>query len=89
MSGTDRQDSSDVGLKESAAVRAVLTAPDGCDYFIEKERAVLKKFDGDWTDEQMSSGEAEQAGALCEVIVLEDGQVVDRWHRGEERDAPG
>jgi hypothetical protein len=52
------------------------------------ERAVLRKFDGDWTDEQMANGEAQAAGALAEAIVVIDGQIVDRWHRGEERDAP-
>lgn len=78
MSGTDRHDSAPVGLGEAAAVRGVITAPDGVEYFIEKERVVLRKFDGDVCDDEH----------LAEVIVLEDGEVIDRWHRGEERDAP-
>lgn len=52
------------------------------------ERAVLRKFDGDWTDQEMADGTATSAGALAEALVMQDGVIVDHWHRGEERDAP-
>jgi hypothetical protein len=77
-----------MGVVEQSALRGVFTAPDGLDYRIEKEQAVLRKFDGDWTAEQMDSGEAEAAGALAEVITLEDGVIVDRWVRGESAHGP-
>lgn len=42
-----------------------------------KETAVLKKFDGDWTDEQIEAGEAD--AHITERIVVEDGTVVEHW----------
>lgn len=44
-----------------------------------KEKVVLKKFDGDWTEEQIAAGEADDA--LAETITLEDGVVIDHWRR--------
>ncbi|HET7110284.1 MAG TPA: hypothetical protein VFI41_05395 [Gemmatimonadales bacterium] len=95
MSGTEglRPDGAEMGLVEQSAVRPMITAPDGLDYYIEKERAVLKKFDRkddgtEWTTEQMDSGEAVAAGALAEVLVLENGEIVERWVRGESEHGP-
>lgn len=42
-----------------------------------QERVVVKKFDGDWTAEQMESGEADEA--LVEAITIEDDVVIDHW----------
>jgi hypothetical protein len=74
-----------MGLVESSTVKPVITAPDGLDYRIEKTRCVLKKFDGEWSEEWTPEQEAAQ---LAEVIVSEDGVIVDRWVRGESEDGP-
>lgn len=42
-----------------------------------KETCVLKKFDGDWTDEQIENGEADEY--ITERITVEDGVIVDHW----------
>jgi hypothetical protein len=42
-----------------------------------KETCVLKKFDGDWTDEQIEAGEAD--ADITERIVVEDGVIVEHW----------
>lgn len=88
MSGIERPDLPQVGLSEAGAVKNIMRANDGSEWQVEKERAVLRKFDGDWTPEQMANGEAQAAGALAEVLVLEDGVAVDRWVKGDPRDAP-
>lgn len=85
MSGTDRLDQQQVGLQETAAVKGVYVDADGARWNIEKERAVLRKFDGEFSDEWTPE---EASAALAEVIVLEDGEIIDHWHRGEDRDAP-
>lgn len=49
------------------------------------ERAVLKKFNGDisgLSDEEVDKLTPE------EVIVTEEGRIVDRWYRGEKRAVP-
>ena len=88
MSTTDRPDLPEMGLQEASAVKGVFRAEDGQTFFIEKERCVLKKWDAkpdgtEWTTEQMDNGEAEQAGALAEVITTENGVIIDHWVRGE------
>jgi len=90
MSGTEqhRSDLPQVGFSEVGHVKPTITDCDGGEWQIDKERACLRKFDGEWTAEQMSNGEAEAAGALAEVLVLEDGEVVDHWVKGDPRDAP-
>lgn len=85
---TERPDLPQVGLQEASAVKGVYVADDGQRYNIEKEVAVLKKWDcksdgTEWTVEQMDNGEAEAAGALAEVITTENGVIIDRWVRGE------
>lgn len=65
-------------------MRGQIVAPDGALWNIEHERCVLQKFDG----EVSTMTEAEAAAALAEVIVLEDGVIVDRWQKGDPRDAP-
>lgn len=46
------------------------------------ERAVLRKFDGDLTPEQM------ETSVPAEVIVAVDGKVVDHWRKGDDREPP-
>lgn len=43
------------------------------------ERVTVRKFDGDWTEEQIASGEADHA--LAEVLTLEDGVIIDTWRK--------
>lgn len=84
MSGTERSEDVVAGVDEQAAVRGIFTAPDGGRWMIEHERCVLQKFDGEVSE----MTEEEAVAALAEVIVLEDGVVVDRWLKGDPRDAP-
>lgn len=49
-----------------------------------RERVVVKKFNGDWTAEQMASGEADEA--LAETITIEDDVVIDRWVKADGTD---
>jgi len=51
------------------------------------ERVVVKKYQGDWTDEQKDSGEADHA--LLEVVTLENGEVIDHWRRSDGTDYRG
>jgi len=92
MSGTDQADSSSVGVVESAAVQPIFIGADGVPYKVHA-RAVLRKYDtkedgSEWTEEEMADGSAERAGALSEVIVMEDGKPTERWVRGETEDGP-
>jgi hypothetical protein len=48
------------------------------------ERAVLHKFDGDVDDVD----QAIKDGKLLEAIALEDGLIVEHWHKGDETDPP-
>lgn len=41
-----------------------------------KEVITVRKFDGDWTQEQIEAGEADEA--VVEVITLEDGVITER-----------
>lgn len=81
MSGIDRPDFSQMGMAESSAAKNVLVTPDGARYEITEEIGVLKKYDGDWTAEQMDAGEADHA--LAEVITTKNGTIIDRWVRGD------
>lgn len=45
------------------------------------ERSVLKKFDGDLTPEQM------EVANPVEILVIQDGEIVDHWRRGDQRDS--
>lgn len=89
MSGIEeRPDLPQIGLQEASAVKGIYTTEDGQRFSIEKETAVLKKWDAkpdgtEWTVEQMDNGEAEAAGALAEVITTEDGVIIDHWVRGD------
>lgn len=66
------------GVQESAAVKTIFVGEDGSRWHVEKEHIVLRKFNGEPED-----------GDLAEVLVMEDGVVVDHWVKGEARDAPG
>lgn len=44
-----------------------------------KETCVLRKFDGDWTDDQIEAGEANDH--ITERIVVEDGVIVEHWKK--------
>jgi hypothetical protein len=46
------------------------------------ERAVLYKFDGDLTEEQMETTEP------VEAIVVVDGVITERWQKGDPRPCP-
>lgn len=48
--------------------------PDGTPVGVEEVRAVLHKYDGDFTAEQIAAGEA---GEPAETIVVENGVVVE------------
>jgi hypothetical protein len=43
-----------------------------------KENVVVRKFDGDICDDEH----------LAEVLVIEDGVLIDQWKKGDPRDAP-
>ena len=51
------------------------------------ERMELKKYLGDWTDEQKASGEADDA--LLEVMVFEDGELIEHWRKPDGADSRG
>jgi hypothetical protein len=46
-----------------------------------KETITVRKFDGDWTEDQIANGEAEDA--LTEVLTLEDGVVINQWRKSD------
>ena len=43
------------------------------------ERVTLKKFDGDWTNEQIEAGEADDA--LVEMVTYEGDVVIECWKK--------
>lgn len=47
-----------------------------------RERAVLRKFDGELTDKEC------ETATPVEAVVVEDGVVVDRWTPEEDRPCP-
>jgi hypothetical protein len=51
------------------------------------ERVEIKKYLGDWTDEQKASGEADEA--LFEVLVVENGEVIKHWRKSDGADHGG
>lgn len=51
------------------------------------ERVELKKYQGDWTDEQKASGEADDA--LLEVLVYENGELIEHWRKSDGTDYRG
>ena len=48
------------------------------------ERMVLHKFDGDVEDIEQAIAD----GKLLEAIALEDGAIVEHWHKGDEAEPP-
>lgn len=46
------------------------------------ERVVLKKFEGDLTDDECT------VATPLEAVVVEDGVIVDRWTPEEDRPCP-
>lgn len=46
------------------------------------EKVTVRKFDGDWTEEQIANGEADHA--LAEVLTLEDGVITNTWRKSDD-----
>lgn len=58
--------------------------PDFGEPKLKEERYVLKKFDGDWTDEQIENGEAGEP-VETRTLVYRDGVLVeDTINNGED-----
>lgn len=55
--------------------------PDLSEIKVEEVRYTLKKFDGDYTAEQIDAGEA---GEPAEVIVVEHDQIIEHTKNGED-----
>lgn len=47
---------------------------------VDEKRVVLKKFEGDWTDDEIDAG---LAGTPVEELVIVEGVLVEKYENGE------